>query len=284
LTPAGPADAHRTDADTGAELPSALAPLATAPKRSALFLDFDGTLSAIVADPRDARPLPDVPALLADLAKEFALVAVISGRPTSFLADALGSPQGVTLAGLYGLERALQGPEHAAWTDVIDEVVREAETTAPPGIYMEPKGLTVTLHWRHAPDQKEWVLAFADSAAADHDLLVHEGRHERELRPPLQVDKGTVVLSLAAELAGRLDNAAAFGDDVGDLPAFEALTGLTKPDGTSLYAVRVAAVDKESPQQVADAADVTVAGATGAVALLAALRDAARAASSSAQP
>jgi trehalose 6-phosphate phosphatase len=284
LTPAGPADAHRTDADTGTELPGALAPLATAPKRSALFLDFDGTLSAIVADPRDARPLPDVPALLADLAKEFALVAVISGRPTSFLADALGSPQGVTLAGLYGLERALQGPEHAAWTNVIDEVVREAETTAPPGIYVEPKGLTVTLHWRHAPDQKEWVLAFADSAAADHDLLVHEGRHERELRPPLQVDKGTVVVSLAAELADRLDNAAAFGDDIGDLPAFEALTALTKPDGTSFHVVRVAAVDTESPQQVADAADMTVAGATGAVALLAALRDAARAAASSAQP
>lgn len=284
MTPAGPADAHRTDAHSGEQLPSALAHLATAPKSSALFLDFDGTLSAIVADPRHARPLPDVPALLADLAAEFELVAVISGRPTSFLADALGSPQGVTLAGLYGLERALQGPELAAWTNVIDEVVKEAETTAPPGIYVEPKGLTATLHWRHAPAQKEWVLAFADRAAADHDLLVHEGRHERELRPPLQVDKGTVVLSLAAELAGRLDNAAAFGDDIGDLPAFEALSGLTKPDGTSLYVVRVAAVDAESPRQVADAADVTVAGAAGAVALLAVLRDAAHAAKSSAQP
>jgi trehalose 6-phosphate phosphatase len=284
LTPAGPADAHRTDADIGAPLPGALAPLASAPKRTALFLDFDGTLSAIVPDPRDARPLPEVPALLADLASVFELVAVISGRPTSFLADALGQPHGVTLAGLYGLERALQGPEHAAWTDVIDEVVREAEATAPPGIYVEPKGLTVTLHWRHAPAEKEWVLAFADRAAADHDLLVHEGRHERELRPPLQVDKGTVVLSLAAELAGRLDNAAAFGDDIGDLPAFEALTRLTKPDGTSLYVVRVAAVDTESPRQVADVADLTVPGATGAVSLLAALRDAAHAAGSSPQP
>jgi trehalose 6-phosphate phosphatase len=284
LTPAGPADAHRTDADTGAQLPSALVPLATAPERSALFLDFDGTLSAIVPDPRDARPLPEVPALLADLATEFELVAVVSGRPTSFLADALGSPPGVTLAGLYGLERALHGPEHAAWSNVIDEVVREAETTAPPGVYVEPKGLTVTLHWRRAPAQKEWVLAFADRAAAEHDLLVHQGRHERELRPPVQVDKGTVVLSLAAERAGRLDNAAAFGDDIGDLPAFEALTELTKPDDTPLYIVRVAAVDTESPQQVADAADVTVAGATGAVALLAALRDAAHGAAASAQP
>ena len=105
---------------------------------------------------------------------------------------------------------------------------------------------------------------------------MHEGRHERELRPPLEVDKGTVVRSLAAELAGRLDNAAAFGDDVGDLPAFAALGELRDPDGRPLHTVRVAAVDAESPRQVAEQADVTVAGATGAVALLRALADGGR--------
>jgi trehalose 6-phosphate phosphatase len=264
LTPAGPTDAH------GAPLPDALAPLAASPARTALFLDFDGTLAAIVADPRDARPLPGVPALLSDLAEEFELVAVISGRPTSFLSEALGPPAGVVLAGLYGLERALQGPEHDAWAHVVDEVVAEAEATAPPGVYVEPKGLTVTLHWRQAPAQKEWVVAFAERAAAKYDLLVHQGRHERELRPPLEVDKGTVVRSLAA--------------DIGDLPAFEALADLTSTDGTPLYTVRVAAVDTESPRQVADAADLTVAGATGAVALLRALNDAAHAAPASDQP
>jgi trehalose 6-phosphate phosphatase len=283
LTPAGPADSDRPagNVEDDAHLPDALAPLAAAPSRSALFLDFDGTLAAIVADPRDARPLPEVPSLLSDLAAEFGLVAVISGRPTSFLSGALGPPPGVTLAGLYGLERALQGPEHDAWAHVIDEVVSEAASTAPPGVYVEPKGLTVTLHWRKAPAQKTWVIAFAERAAAEHDLLVHQGRHERELRPPILVDKGTVVRSLAAEFAGRLDSAAAFGDDIGDLPAFEALTELTKPDGTPLYVVRVAAVDAESPHQVADAAEVSVAGATGAVALLRALRDAAHATASS---
>ena len=51
-----------------------------------------------------------MPALLAELAVRFALVAVISGRPTAFLAEVLGAPPGVTLAGLYGLERALPGP------------------------------------------------------------------------------------------------------------------------------------------------------------------------------
>ena len=55
-------------------------------------MDFDGTLAAIVPDPRDAVPLPGVPELLADLATEFALVAVISGRPTSFLSAGWARP------------------------------------------------------------------------------------------------------------------------------------------------------------------------------------------------
>jgi trehalose 6-phosphate phosphatase len=244
-----------------------------APGRSALFLDFDGTLAAIVADPRDAVPLPGVPALLEELVGEFALVAVISGRPTAFLAEALGAPAGVTLVGLYGLERALAGPEHDAWASVIDQVVAEAAATAPEGVYVEPKGLTVTVHWRHAPAQREWVIGFAEGAATTHGLLVHEGRHERELRPPLDVDKGTVVRTLAAERAGDLDNAAAFGDDVGDLPAFAALGELSDPAGRPLYTVRVAAVDAESPRQVAEQADLRVAGASGAVALLRALAE-----------
>ena len=65
-----------------------------------------------------------------------------------------------------------------------------------------------------------------------------------------------------------LQAAAAFGDDVGDLPAFAALVALRHLGGPLQTVVRVAAVDPESPAAVADAADLTVAGATGAVALL----------------
>jgi trehalose 6-phosphate phosphatase len=251
-----------------------------------LFLDFDGTLAGIVADPRDARPLPGVPALLTELARRFALVAVISGRPTAFLADVLHAPEGVVLAGLYGLERALRGPEHAAWAGVIDAVVADALAGAPPGVYVEPKGLTVTLHWRQAPEQEGWVLAFAERQHIERGLLVHEGRHERELRPPLDVDKGTVVRSLVAEhdagagagagaggQARSLEHVAAFGDDIGDLPAFAAVGDLVGRDGRRLDAVRVAAVDTESPAVVAAQADLTVPGAAGAVALLRVLAD-----------
>ena len=170
-----------------------------------------------------------MPDLLADLAAPFALVAVISGRPTAFLDEVLGPPPGVTLAGLYGLERALQGPAHDTWAAVIDEVVAEAMATAPEGVYVEPKGLTVTLHFRRAPEHKDWVVGFAERQHATRGLVVVQGRLERELRPPLDVDKGTVVRALVAEHDERgepLRALAAFGDDVGDLPAFAALDAL----------------------------------------------------------
>jgi trehalose 6-phosphate phosphatase len=266
------------EGEAAAELPAPFWRMAAEPGHSALFLDFDGTLAAIVEDPTGARPLPGIPALLADLARPFALVAVVSGRPTAFLSEVLGAPAGVTLAGLYGLERALHGPEHAAWSSVIDEVVAEARAEAPPGVYVEPKGLTVTLHWRRAPEHRDWVLTFAERQHAQRGLTVYDGRTERELRPPLQVDKGTVVRSLAAEHAGQLRAVAVFGDDIGDLPAFDAVGELRASDGSPLAAVRVAAVDAESPPEVAARADLTVDGATGAVELLRALADAAAAA------
>lgn len=262
--------------DAAARLPALLQPLAAEPARSALFLDFDGTLSAIVKDPRDAHPLPGVPTLLTELAVPFALVAVISGRPTAFLADVLGAPPGVTLVGLYGLERALQGPARDSWAAVVEEVVAEASATAPAGVYVEPKGLTVTLHWRRAPEHQDWVLAFVARQHEERGFMVVQGRHERELRPPLDVNKGTVVRSLLVEHDARgepIVAAAAFGDDVGDLPAFAALDALRVPAGSLQSAVRVAAVDTESPAAVADAADVSVAGATGAVGLLRDLAD-----------
>ena len=256
----------------GAEIPAPLGPLVSAPKRAALFLDFDGTLSAVVADPRAARPLPVSP-LLGDLAAVFALVAVVSGRPTAFLSDVLGGACGS------GVGRALRArarparPEHDAWATVIESVVTEARDEAPHGRLRRAQGAHSDPAL--APGTRAAGLGpgLRRAPTGGRGLAVHHGRAERELRPPVQVDKGTVVRSLVAEHDGQpgtdaLAAAAAFGDDMGDLPTFAALGELRTPDGRRLHTVRIAAVDAESPVEVAGAADVTVEGAAGAVELL----------------
>jgi trehalose 6-phosphate phosphatase len=241
--------------------------LADHPTRSALFLDFDGTLSPIVEDPVGARPLPGVPATLRRLADRLALVAVVSGRPSSFLGEVLEAPPGVILVGLYGLELALEGERGAVWAKEINDTVVEANVEAPEGVYVEPKGLTVTLHWRQAPEAQGWAEAFAERQRHTKGLLLRSGRSSLELQPPVEVDKGTVLRTLVARLPEPPEAVAVFGDDVGDLPAFDAVAAL-HTERPALAVVRVAAVDEESPPEVAARADLTVPGAQGAFDLL----------------
>ena len=92
-------------------------------------------------------------------------------------------------------------------------------------------------------------------------MAIHLGRMSLELRPPVAVDKGTVVRQLAAGCSA----ACYLGDDLGDLPAFAALATLA---GEQMATVSVAAVDGESDPAVVAAADITVTGPAGALEVL----------------
>jgi trehalose 6-phosphate phosphatase len=240
-------------------LPEILLPFTRDPGHSAICLDFDGTLSAIGHDPVGARPWPGVTSLLARLAARFALVAVISGRPADFLHEVLGSPAGVTLIGLYGLGQV--GPDARSWEPVIADAVARAQAEAPTGVYVEPKGLTVTLHWRNAPGSGPWAHSFAAREEEERGLRAYPGRMSLELRPPVDVDKGTVVRSLVEGMRA----VAVFGDDLGDLPAFDAVAELR---ARGVAVARVAVIDAESDDRVAAQSDLVVEGPAGAVTLL----------------
>ena len=123
--------------------------------RAAVIVDFDGTVAAIVDDPAIARPLPGAVSVLRALVRRFRLVAVVSGRPAAFLAAHL-DVNGLVRVGSYGLEEVtstgiVQVPEAAAWTGVVQAVTARAREHAPPGVLVEDKGLSITLHYRTAP-------------------------------------------------------------------------------------------------------------------------------------
>lgn len=250
-----------------AGLPAVLRPLRDRPGDSALFLDYDGTLAPIVDDPAGARPVEGAAEVLAALGRHLALVAVVSGRPAAYLRNNLGTPSGVHLAGLYGMEEVgasgelRRSAEAEAWEPVVAAATQRAIETAPPGAEVEPKGLTVTLHWRRAPEAEGWATETAHREAVATGLAVQPGRMALELRPPIGADKGTVVAALGA---GH-PVVAYFGDDLGDLPAFEALAAMA---ATGTRVARVAVSGGDSPAAVATAADLVVDGPVAAVALL----------------
>ena len=251
----------------GAVLPATLCALRDDPGHAAVFLDYDGSLAPIVADPAAAAPWPGVPELLSRLGGRMARVVVVSGRPGRFLAATLGLHRGVDLFGLYGMERVASDgsvvvdPSLQDWRGPVEEIRRRAEHESPPGVHVEPKGLSVTLHWRADPGSEPWVEEFARQAEDRAGLLGQRGRMSIELRPPVHTDKGTVVREIGAGYRATCY----FGDDLGDLAAFRALDELAE---LGLAVTRVAVVDAESPAQVVEAADLLVAGPGGAVDLL----------------
>lgn len=255
-----PADAAAVDAFVAA--------VSSAPERAAVLTDFDGTLSPIVDDPVAARPLPEAPGTLAALAGRVHTVAVISGRPLQYLLDALGdvADSGIVLSGSYGLERYQRGmravhDEALAWVPAVDALADLADAQAPHGVYVERKGLSVTIHVRPAPEHLEWARQWATAQSHDSGLALHDARMSFELRPPVRVDKGTI----AAELIRDVDAACFLGDDAGDLPAFDALDR-AEANGTNV--LRVGVQSSEVPPDLAARADVLVPGPEGALAFL----------------
>ena len=218
--------------------------LAAEPGLAALLLDVDGVLAPIVPVPSEARVPPETRAELGRLRGRYALVACISGRAGDD-ARRIGGLDDLVLVGEHGLELE---PEAAAWRQRLDDFVAGIEWED-----VERKPLTTTLHYRRHPDEPaavEILAAIAERARAA-GLVPRFGRKVLELRPPLDVDKGTAVAHLL-ERHG-LERALYAGDDTTDLDAFRALEGLA-------LGVRVAVTSAEGPAELREAADVVVDG------------------------
>lgn len=222
-----------------------------------MLLDFDGTLSPIVADPAAARPLPGAIPALQELAGRYALVGVLSGRPVEFLTALL--PPEIVVSGLYGLEVVRDGvrvdhPYAGAWREVIEDVARASASRGPTGMQVEPKGLSLTLHFRAHPELADAVHDWALTQAWRSGLEVRPARMSIELHPPIATDKGTALEALCE----GLDAVCYVGDDVGDLPAFDALDRMAEA-GTA-HTVRVAVSSDEAPPELLDRADLVLEG------------------------
>jgi trehalose 6-phosphate phosphatase len=245
--------------------------------RGALIaVDFDGTLAPIVDNPDDSRPSAGALEALAALAQRGAHIGIVTGRDAETVVrlGGLDNVPGVLVEGLYGLEQWRDGELTTADTPPAMTDLRRrlpdllARLGADDGVWIEDKRLSLVLHTRPAADpagEQQRLQRPAKQLATQLGVDLHTGRNVLEFRLPGH-DKGAALGRLMATTSP--DAVLYAGDDVGDLPAFEAITELRR---TGTPAWSLAAASDEAPPEVLAAADVSVDGPASVVAFLQAL-------------
>ncbi|MGJ9411508.1 trehalose-phosphatase [Aeromicrobium sp. CF4.19] len=225
------------------------------PAGTLLGLDFDGTLSHVVDDPTQAFAHPDSVRAVATLGRHLGQVAIITGRPVRQVLElggfeGLEGLEGLVVCGQYGAER---------WDASTDELVvpprpeaiEELAGLLPSWLAargaatarIEDKGLAIAIHTRGlAPSVLHSLTGPIGDLAAERDLHVEPGRQVLELRGSA-VDKGTTLTGLVHDLGTR--HVVYAGDDLGDLPAFDAVDAL-RPRGVTGFLVCSASAEQDA--------------------------------------
>jgi trehalose 6-phosphate phosphatase len=225
------------------------------PERAAVLLDVDGTLAPIVERPEDAA-VPGVARREVErLAGRYGLVACISGRPAADARRIVGLDD-VEYIGVHGLESHPGVPEYTPLLEQLIGSVRwpwRVETKA---------GVTAAFHYREVDDAEARPAVEALIRAAEElGLAVQRGRKVVEVRPPIDVDKGTAAQALLTDRG--IERALYAGDDTTDLDAFRGLD-----DADLDVAVKVAVASPEMNPALLNAADFVVDGPPGLIELL----------------
>lgn len=197
----------------------------------AVFVDLDGTLVEIVAQPHLVQVPHWLPPLLSDAAARLdGALALISGRPIRELDEILNVSH-LAAAGLHGLEsRRSDGSITRSPTPAIPDWVRRDldELCGPrPGLLLEDKTQSIAVHFRQAPDQVDRVRENLVRICEDlgEAFVLQPGKMVCELRPR-GTNKGTAIRDFmrAPPFAGRVP--VFIGDDVTDEDGFGVVNSL----------------------------------------------------------
>ena len=197
--------------------------------RSALFLDFDGTLVELAEAP-DAIRLPEgLPDLLARLSAVLdGRLAIVTGRSSADLRRHLDCA-GLCIAGSHGAEmRRADGRETELSGGGVSAALRadaDVFAAAHPGTLVEHKPAGLALHFRQAPAAERAIVELAERLAAASGLAVQHGKCVVELRPA-GIDKGLALRRLMAEPPFAGARPIFVGDDLTDEHGFEAAAAL----------------------------------------------------------
>jgi trehalose 6-phosphate phosphatase len=222
----------------------------------ALFLDFDGTLAPIAPRPEEAGLTSDMRLLLRRLSRRVPVV-IVSGRSLSDIRTRVGLP-GLVYVGNHGLEIAGCGLRYRMenaddWCrllKILGDRLRERLELLP-GIFIEDKGYTLSVHFRLAGGivRRRAARRFAEwlgPLQRRRQVRVGRGKAVWEIRPPIDWNKGRAVVWILKQPRFRKRWPLYIGDDATDQDAFRSIrkiglgiaVGPPEKKGAAGYAVR----------------------------------------------
>ena len=202
--------------------------------RILLLFDYDGTLTPIVARPEDALLPEEARQRLTALSTHpRCLAGIVSGRSLADL-SVLADIQGLIHAGNHGMEIRGPGldfkhPQAIAAREVLAEVqaTLSGALAHVPGIIVEDKGLTLTVHYRATPEPlasevEGLVTATSEPYVDSGQLRLTRGKMVMEVRPAIAWDKGKAIEKIR-EGFEDCPFPVYFGDDRTDEDGFRAV-------------------------------------------------------------
>lgn len=174
-------------------------------RRILLLFDYDGTLTPIVPRPEQAYLSPNTRQLLNDLKSNTRIVlGVISGRNLGDVRERVGVKD-IIYAGNHGLEMEGLGepfvhPEAVSQREALAVIGQRIsqELDQYPGVIIENKGLTLSVHYRLTPEgligQVETVFnRMVAPGVGDNVIRITRGKKVFEVRPNVDWGKGEAI-------------------------------------------------------------------------------------------
>lgn len=201
-------------------------------ERILLFLDYDGTLVPIKKTPELAVLHPLRREFLKRLGEK-AFVCIVSGRSLAEIRR-LVTIKSLAYVGNHGLEIACRQkvwvhPEAIKIKPILRNSLKRIQemTQDLPGVLIENKGLTGSIHYRQLP-RASWKplkeIVQAEIGSRGRALKITKGKRVFEIRPKLKWDKGQGVKKLISRLRPTETTIRVYiGDDQTDEDAFKAL-------------------------------------------------------------
>jgi trehalose 6-phosphate synthase/phosphatase len=202
----------------------------------ALFLDYDGTLTPLVARPEEARLSESTRQALEQALRNPAVdVVVVSGRSVADVRQLVGIA-GLTYVGNHGFEIEGPGisyryPGTERFLAALAAAAGDLSALGVEGAWVEHKGATLTYHLRAvAKGTQTAAQRRAEKLLRKRGLRVVTGHGAVEGRPPVDWHKGHAVLYVVGRRHGvqwpARVRALYLGDDATDEDAFRSLRGM----------------------------------------------------------